>query len=110
MQWRIEERKCDVWVSINIIQDFIKFTISEEQKQLVEEVKRFASLSLNDSNYINEFSHREWKEVADFGILGLITDEKYGGLWESYFTVTLVEEALGYTCKNNGFQQCIKGI
>lgn len=48
--------------------------------------------------------------MADFGILGLITDEKYGGLWESYFTVTLVEEALGYTCKNNGFQQCIKGI
>lgn len=79
------------------------FTISSKQKQFVEEVKRFAKLSLNNPEYLNQFSYEQWKCTAEFGILGLIVPEKYDGLEESYLTAALVIEALGYACPNNGF-------
>lgn len=79
------------------------FTISREQKQFRNEIVKFAQENLNDSEFLETYSSDMWKKISDFGFLGLMVDEKYGGLEESYLTAALAIEALGYGCKNNGF-------
>lgn len=81
----------------------MEFTISNEQKNMLEEVRKFVKLSLNDEDCLDCFSYEQWKKTADFGLFGLIAPEEYGGLGESYLTAALVTEELGYSCKNNGF-------
>ncbi len=81
----------------------MEFKVSIEQKQLLEEVRRFAKLSLNDEEHFKQFSYEQWKATAEFGLLGLMAPENYGGLNESYLTAAMVIEELGYSCKNNGF-------
>lgn len=79
------------------------FTITKEQKQWKREIVEFAKNNLNDSEYLETYSHEMWKRIADFGFLGLTISEEFGGLEESYVTAALAIEALGYGCKNNGF-------
>ena len=78
------------------------FSINKEQKELVEEVKRFGQSVLNNTEDLDRFSHKLWEKIADFGILSLVTEEKYGGLGESYLTAAMCIEALGYASRNNG--------
>lgn len=79
------------------------FQLTKEQKQYRREIINFAKNNLNDEEFLENFSERMWKKISDFGFLGLVIDEEYGGLGESYLTAAVALEALGYGCENNGF-------
>lgn len=79
------------------------FSLTKEQLEYKKEVINFAIENLNDSGSLETFSYDMWKKVSDFGLFGLIADTEFGGLNESYLTAAVVIEALGYSCKNNGF-------
>ena len=57
---------------------------TNEEMQLIEAVREFAENNLNDPEYLEKFSPEMWEKIADFGLLGITVDEKYGGLGESY--------------------------
>lgn len=78
------------------------FKLTQEQREYKQEVVAFAKANLNDEEYLEKFSREQFKKVADFGLLGLVTSEEYGGLGEGYLTAAIVSEALGYGCRNNG--------
>ena len=59
---------------------------TNEEMQLIEAVREFAENNLNDPEYLEKFSPEMWEKIADFGLLGITVDEKYGGLGESYRT------------------------
>ena len=71
---------------------------TNEEMQLIEAVREFAENNLNDPEYLEKFSPEMWEKIADFGLLGITVDEKYGGLGESYRTAAAVFENLGYSC------------
>lgn len=79
------------------------FSITELQKEFIEEVSRFANENLNSKEDLNGFSRKMWEKVSEFGLLGITIDEKYGGMKESYLTAALMLEELGHSCINNGF-------
>lgn len=79
------------------------FSFSKEQKEYRQEIINFAREHLNKEQYAESFSEEMWKKISEFGLLGITIDEAYGGLEESYLTAALIFEALGYSCKNNGF-------
>ncbi len=79
------------------------FLISKEQIMLKKEMIVFAKNHLNDKESMETFSMEMWKQICDFGLLGVTVSEEYGGLGESYLTAALMFEGLGYACKNNGF-------
>lgn len=78
------------------------FTITKEQRVYKDEIIEFARANLNNAEYFETFSMEQFKKVADFGLLGIVTGEEYGGLGETYLTAAIVIEALGYGCKNSG--------
>lgn len=78
------------------------FAYTQEQKEYRQEIINFAKENLNTKEYLEKFSLEMWQKVAEFGLLGITIDEKYGGLGESYQTAACAFEALGYACKNNG--------
>ena len=77
------------------------YALSEEQLLLEKQVEDFAKAELNNDS--EDFNLELWKKCADFGILGICMEEKYGGLGESYLTAAMVMKALGYACNNSGF-------
>jgi len=81
----------------------IDFSFTKEQNEYRSEVIRFSKEVLNIHPNENGFSRKMWKEVSDFGLLGMMVGESYGGMGESYLTTAISMEALGYACKNNGF-------
>lgn len=81
----------------------MEFSLTKEQKEYRQEIINFAKEHLNNPDYLETYSEEMWKQVSDFGLLGLTIGEEYGGLGESYETAALVFETLGYACKNNGF-------
>jgi hypothetical protein len=82
------------------------FSWSEEQRQLREEIVRFAQHELNDDLLQRDadgtFSPESWKKCAAVGIQGLPVSEQYGGGGFDPLTVTVALEALGYGCRDNG--------
>lgn len=79
------------------------FSLTKEQKEYRQEIINFAREHLNHEQYAEKFSGEMWKKISEFGLLGITVDEAYGGLEESYLTAAIAFEALGYSCKNNGF-------
>ena len=77
------------------------YALNEEQLLLEKQVEDFAKAELNNDS--EDFNLELWKKCADFGILGICMEEKYGGLGESYLTAAMVMKALGYACNNSGF-------
>lgn len=79
------------------------FKLTREQRQLRDETIAFARENLNKPENYEKFSEELWDKVAEFGLLGIVIDEEYGGLSESYTTAAAVFEALGYACCDSGF-------
>lgn len=79
------------------------FKLTEDQKQIYNEVVKFARENLNETENMDSFSYEMWNKAAEFGLLGLIVPEEYGGMGEDFLTAAIVIEALGYGCINNGF-------
>ena len=82
------------------------FAWSEQQRELLSAVDRFASEQLNYDVIANDrdavFNHEAWKKCGTFGIQGLPVAEEYGGLAQDPLTTVAALERLGYGCKDNG--------
>lgn len=82
------------------------FTWSDEQKELQETVRSFASGRLNEGLSQRlaaaAFSRALWQECADFGILGLPIPEAWGGSDRGVVNTILAMEALGRGCRDQG--------
>jgi alkylation response protein AidB-like acyl-CoA dehydrogenase len=82
------------------------FSWSDEQRELLNAVERFASQQLrfnvieNDRNRI--FARDAWNKCGKFGIQALPLPPKYGGLGADPLTTVGALERLGYVCKDNG--------
>lgn len=80
----------------------MNFDLTEDQKNLQQEVVDLAKNNFNEVGTLESFSKKSFKAAGEFGLFGINVDEKYGGSGESYLTSALVFEALGYACENNG--------
>lgn len=82
------------------------FSWSKEQKQLRQEIVRFAQNELNNDLIENDkeevFNRKGWTQCAQFGIQGLPIPEQYGGSETDLLTTVYLLESLGYGCKDNG--------
>jgi alkylation response protein AidB-like acyl-CoA dehydrogenase len=84
----------------------MEFAWSEQQRELLDAVGRFAREQLNYDVIENDrngvFNHEAWKKCGEFGIQGLLTPTEYGGLGQDPLTTVAALERLGYACKDNG--------
>ena len=82
------------------------FAWSDQQRELLNAVGRFASQQLNYDVIENDregiFNHEAWKKCGDFGIQGLLVPSDYGGLGTDPLTTVAALERLGYACRDNG--------
>jgi len=82
------------------------FAWSDQQRELLDAVGRFASQQLNYNVIENDrdsvFNHDAWKKCGGFGIQGLPVPAEYGGLGMDPLTTVAALERLGYACKDNG--------
>ena len=82
------------------------FAWSDQQRELLDAVGRFASQQLNYNVIENDrdgvFNHEAWKKCGSFGIQGLPVPTEYGGLGMDPLTTVAALERLGYACKDNG--------
>ena len=82
------------------------FSLSTEQHELMEAATAFARRELNDHlarrDDTAEFPRDAWQACAKFGIQGLPVPAELGGTDSGVLTATLVMEALGYGCHDNG--------
>src|SRR5690606_33986127 len=77
----------------------IDFSLTSDQKSILEAVDRFVAKRLpaeevrrRDDEHIPPYDLLP--ELADLGVLGLPFDEKYGGLGERWTTLALVQERI----------------
>ncbi|PYI99371.1 MAG: acyl-CoA dehydrogenase, partial [Verrucomicrobia bacterium] len=82
------------------------FAWSDQQRELLDAVGRFASQQLNYDVIENDrdgiFNRDAWKKCGSFGIQGLPVPTEYGGLGMDPLTTVAALERLGYACKDNG--------
>jgi alkylation response protein AidB-like acyl-CoA dehydrogenase len=82
------------------------FAWSDQQRELLDAVGRFASQQLNYNVIENDrdgvFNHDAWKKCGSFGIQGLLVPTENGGLGMDPLTTVAALERLGYGCKDNG--------
>ncbi|GMU20738.1 MAG: acyl-CoA dehydrogenase [Phycisphaerae bacterium] len=82
------------------------FSWSDEQRELMDAVVRFASERLNENlverDRSGTFSREGWNECARFGIQGMPVPAEYGGLGLDALTTVGAMEKLGYACRDNG--------
>ena len=82
------------------------FSLSAEQAELTAAATEFARQELNHDvaklEDSGEFPRDAWRACARFGIQGLAVPAEYGGAGADILTTTLVMEAMGYGCRDNG--------
>lgn len=82
------------------------FTFTPEQRQLRDEVGRFAREVLNEGlierDRQQEFRRDLWTRCAEMGLTGLPIPEEYGGTGLDPLTAAIALEALGYGCRDGG--------
>jgi len=84
----------------------VDFGLSAEQRELAEAAVTFARRELNHDlakrEDAGEFPRDAWRACARFGIQGLPVPAGLGGGGADPLTTTLIMEALGYGCQDNG--------
>jgi alkylation response protein AidB-like acyl-CoA dehydrogenase len=84
----------------------VDFALNAEQHELTEAAAAFALRELNQDlakrEDSGEFPREAWRSCAKFGIQGLPVPAELGGADADIVTTTLVMEALGYGCRDNG--------
>jgi alkylation response protein AidB-like acyl-CoA dehydrogenase len=82
------------------------FSLSSEQRDLMAAATDFArrelSQDLGKREDAGEFPREAWQACAKFGIQGLPVPAELGGAGSDVLTTTLVMEALGRGCQDNG--------
>ena len=84
------------------------FNWTQEQLEFKSQVIDFAKSNLNEDiahrDLELQFSKRDWKRCADFGIQALAAPGAHGGPKEEidFLQASLAMEGLGYGCRDNG--------
>ncbi len=82
------------------------FSLTADQLELADAAAGFARQELNEDLAAREdegeFPRDLWRACAKFGILGLPVPAEFGGTGNDIITTTVVMEALGYGCQDNG--------
>src|SRR2546430_15335007 len=81
------------------------FAWSDQQRELLDAVGRFASQQLNYDVIENDregvFNREAWKKCGDFGIQGLLVPTEYGGLGTGPPTTLAAPQGFAYACQDN---------
>jgi len=84
----------------------MNFVPSDEQRQLQDEIRRFARAELNagvaERDAACQFPHDLWLKCGALGLQGLPAPEAYGGGGADALTTAMALEALGYGCEDGG--------
>lgn len=84
----------------------MEFSLSEEQRIMRGEIRRFARDKLNDDLIERDrdqfFDRKLWRACAEMGLLGLPIPEEYGGAGLDPLSTAMALEALGYGCEDAG--------
>src|SRR2546430_7330689 len=79
------------------------FAWSDQQRELLDAVGRFASQQLDYDVVENDrdsvFNHDAWKKCGAFGIQGLPVPTEYGGPWMGTAPTGGAPEPVGCACK-----------
>lgn len=82
------------------------FSLTEEQKQLRQQIIRFSQRELNEGVVERDqqqiFSRELWLKCGAMGFQGLPVPEEYGGSQLDPLSTALALEALGYACEDGG--------
>lgn len=82
------------------------FALTEEQRILREEIRRFAKAELSpgagDRDRDQVFSRDLWQKCADIGLTGLVVPEEHGGSGLDALSTAVALEAFGYGCEDGG--------
>jgi alkylation response protein AidB-like acyl-CoA dehydrogenase len=82
------------------------FALTAEQRELRENIVRFARARLNpgivERDRDHAFSRELWRECARMGLTGLPIPEEWGGAGLDAVTTAVALEALGYGCEDGG--------
>jgi len=82
------------------------FAWSDQQRELLDAVSRFAGQQLNYNMVENDregvFNRDAWQKCGRFGIHGLLVSPNYGGLGVDPLTAVAALERLAYNCNDNG--------
>ena len=85
----------------------MNFALTDEQTELANGTRRFASKMLTSDPDSDEFPRPDWEKCAEYGLLGLLIPAKYGGSEWDCVTAVAVLEALGYGCRDHGLVHAI---
>src|SRR5256885_10412178 len=81
------------------------FAWSDQQRELLNAVGRFASQQLNYDVIENDregvFNHEAWKKCGDFGIQGLLVPTEYGGVRAQPLPTRAALRRPGYSPNDN---------
>ncbi|GAC22069.1 acyl-CoA dehydrogenase family protein [Paraglaciecola arctica] len=82
------------------------FSVSSEQREIIEAIKRFATRELNQDVISRDkdqiFDRKLWDKCGEMGLTGLAIDSEYGGMGYDAVTTSMALEAFGYGCHDNG--------
>lgn len=82
------------------------FSVSEDQRQLCDQIVRFAQNELTPGaegrDARHEFPHDLWLKCGEMGLQGLPVPQDYGGAGFDTLTTVMALEALGYGCEDAG--------
>jgi alkylation response protein AidB-like acyl-CoA dehydrogenase len=82
----------------------VDFTLSEEQRMLRSEIRRFAAAELNpvEDGADTRFPAERWRKCGEMRLQGLPVPEEQGGAGLDPLTTAIALEALGYGCRDGG--------
>jgi alkylation response protein AidB-like acyl-CoA dehydrogenase len=88
----------------------VDFAPTPEQTDLKRQTIQFAhdrlgKLWCQDDD--EEFPRDVWKECAEFGLLGMLVPEEYGGAGHDCLTAAMILEGLGYACADHGLAHAV---
>ncbi len=82
------------------------FSLTEQQRVLKEQIRRFAEKELSpgaaERDEAHEFSRELWRKCGAMGLQGLPVDPAFGGSGADALTTAIGLEALGRGCEDGG--------
>jgi len=84
----------------------MNFALSNDQKMLRDEVRKFAENELAplapEIDISGEFPKENIKKLADMGLLGIVVPEKYGGSEFDFVSLAIAIEEISRACASTG--------